>query len=281
MNSRLLLNLLLLVIVGALGLFIFTSQDKIETDIIRLGGPTAESINTITIQRNGLADIYLEKINDVWWMNIPYKVRANNVPINALLEFSQAISHSRFSAENKNLRDYDLQPAKASLALNGVEYLFGNIEHINNRRYILKDNTVHLTTDLFYYRLRTNTEAFISPKLIPDNSQITALTLPELTLNKSAHGEWMVSGKQSGNNISNDAIQTLLDHWQHKQAIQVLPAKINGGEKEIQLIFSDNTNINFLVSASKNNFILIRKDLGLQYQLPVDAEKDLLTLTQP
>ncbi len=281
MNSRLLLNLLLLIIIGALGVFIFTSSDKTETNITRLGGPKAENINTITIQRNGLADIFLEKNNDIWWMSNPYKVRANTVPINALLKFSQTISHSRFSAENKNLRDYDLQPAKASLALNGVEYLFGNIEHINNRRYILKDNTIHLTTDLFYYRLRTNTEAFISPKLIPDNSQITALTLPDLKLNKSAQGEWLVSGKQSTQAFSNDAIQILLDHWHNKQAIQVLPAKINSKEKKVQLVFSDNTKINFLVNKTKNNFILIRKDLGLQYQLPIDAAKDLLTLKQP
>ncbi len=280
MNSRLLLNLFLLLCVVALGTFIFTSPDTTEDKIIRLGGPEADAITTMTIQRNGLGDIFLEKKDDVWWMTNPYKVRANQVPIDALLTFPQTISHSRFSAQGKNLRDYDLQPAKASLALNGQEYLFGNIEHINKRRYILKDNTIHLTTDLFYHRLRTNTEAFISPKLIPDNSQITTLTLPDISLNKSAQGEWLISGKQSMKTISADAIQTLLDHWQHKQAIQVLPAEIKGNEIPIQLVFADNSTINFLLSHSKNNFILIRQDLGLQYQLPKTAANDLLTLNK-
>lgn len=281
MNSRLLLNVFLLICVIALGAFIFYSPEPSTSEVIRLGGPTDKEIKNLTIQRKGLADIYLEKHNNVWWMTNPYKVRANTVPIIALLDLRKAISHSRFSIDNKNLNDYGLQPAKASVALNGVEYLFGNIEHINKRRYILKNKTVHLTTDLFYHRVRTNTETFISPKLIPDNSQITSLTLPDLTLNKSAHGEWLISGANSSEDTSNDAVQILLDHWQNKQAIQVLPAKITGDEQAIQLVFSDNSKIDFLVKTSGNNFILIRKDLGLQYRLPSNAVKDLLTLVQP
>jgi len=281
MNSRLLLNLVLLTGIVALGLFIFTMPDKDESEIARLGGPASDAINNITIQRNGLGDIHLEKKNNVWWMTNPYKVMANDVPINAILELGQAISHSRFSAEGKNLRDYDLLPAKASLSFNGTEYLFGNIDHINKRRYLLKENTIHLTTDLFYHRLRTNIEFFISPKLIPDNSQITSLELPELELNKSTQGEWLVSGKESTKDSSSDAIQALLDHWQNKQAIQVLPAKINGDEKSLQLVFDDNSMITFLISSSENNFILIRQDLGLQYLLPKAAGNDLLTLSKP
>ncbi len=281
MNSRLLLNLFLLICVSALGVFIFSAPDKSKSDIIRIGGPATDKIKNLTIQRNGLADIHLEKNNDIWWMTNPYKVQANDVPIKALLELTQAISHSRFSADGKNLRDYDLLPAKASVALNGTEYLFGNIEHINKRRYILKGNTVHLTTDLFYHRLRTSTEAFVSPKLIPDNSQITALKSPDLELNRSAQGEWLISGKQSTNNSSPDAIQTLLDHWQHKQAIQVQPANVTDGEKSVQLVFANNTSINFLTKKTDNYFILIRKDLGLQYQLPKTAANDLLILSKP
>jgi len=281
MNSRLLVNLLLLICVSILGVFIFYSPDNIDNDIIRLGGPTEKETNNITIQRNGLSDIFLEKKNDIWLMTNPYQVPANTVIINALLRLTKAISHSRFSIENRNLPDYELQPAKASISLNGTEYLFGNIEHINKRRYILKNKTIHLTTDLFYHRLHTNAESLISPSLIPENSQITVLTLPDLKLNKTASDEWLVSGKQSSVNVSNDAIQTLLDHWKNKQAIQVLPAKINGDEKSIQLIFSDNSKIDFLLSTSNKDFILIRKDLGLQYRLPYSAKKDLLTLTQP
>ena len=281
MNTRLLLNISLLFGVIFIGLFIFNSPDKDEADIIRLGGPDISEINNIHIQSDGLADIQLQRIDaDNWKMTVPYQVKANSAPINELLKLTKAISHSRFSAIDKNLRDYDLQPARASLHLNDDEYRFGNIEHINKRRYILKDNTVHLTTDLFYHRLRTNTESFISPQLIPDNVSIDALNLPDLELNKSAQGEWMVSGKSaSDKNSSPDAIQVLLDHWRHKRASQILPIKPNDSSQEISLTLSDNSEIQFKLVKTKSELILIRADLGIQYHLPARAAADLLMLT--
>ncbi|MCK4743466.1 MAG: DUF4340 domain-containing protein [Sulfuriflexus sp.] len=280
MNARLLLNLSLLVGVIAIGVFIANSPDKNEADIIRLGGPDISEIKNIFIQSDGLADIQLQQTTDNnWLMTQPYKVKANSTPINEILKLTKAISHSRFSAVGKNLRDYDLQPARASLHFNDDEYVFGNIEHINKRRYLLKDNTIHLVTDLFYHRLRTNTESFISPQLVPDDVKITSLKLPELELNKSAQGEWMISGnKSSKNNIPTDAIQTLLDHWQHKRAIQILPAKPTDSTKEIFITFSDDSKIRFTLVQSNKELILIRADLGFQYHLPVSAANDLLTL---
>lgn len=280
MSARLLLNLSLLIGVIAVGLFIANSPDESEADTIRLGGPNASDIKYILIQSDGLSDIQLQKTNEQWFMTSPYKVRANDVPINEILKLTNAISHSRFSAAGKNLRDYDLQPARASLHFNDDEYVFGNIEHINKRRYLLKGDTIHLVTDLFYHRLRTNTESFISPQLIPDNVSITALTLPDLVLNKSAQDDWMISGKSaSDKNSSPDAIQILLDHWQHKRAIQILPAKPTDSTKEILITFSDNSEIRFTLVQSNKELILIRADLGFQYHLPVSAANDLLTLT--
>ena len=278
MNARSLLNLFLLVLVVGLGLFIFYAQDKTDDPVIRINGPAIDRIHSITIQRRDLGDFYLEKKDQQWWMTNPYKVLANPVPINSLLDLSQAISHSRFSAKDKNLADYGLSPAKASIAFNGEEYIFGNIEHINKRRYVLKGNTVHLTTDLFYHRLKTNTEAFISPRLIPDKSTITALKLPGLQLEQSAQGQWLISGSDSSQQFSSDAIQTLIDHWHHKQAIQLLPVQNSEKAKTVQLVFADNSVITFLAKITDNYLILIRNDLGLQYKLPAAAADDLLTL---
>jgi len=282
MNSRLLLNLLLLVSIVIIGLFIVNTPDKNEKNIIRLGGPDINEIRNVVIQREGLADIHVNKTDNQWQMSVPYKVAANNTAVNALLELGQAISHSRFASSDKELRDYDLKPAKASLHLNDEEYLFGNIEHINKRRYILKDNTIHLTTDLFYHRLRTNTESFISSKLIPSAANIKALKLPKLMLTRSSQGNWQVDGSEDDDtSISADAVQTLLDHWQHKQAIQVKPAQPLDNAQAVQFIFNDDSTISFQVNKPGNELILLRSDLGLQYHLPANAATDLLNLAKP
>ena len=282
MNPRLLLNLLLLLCIAAVSLFIINSPDDREPNITRLGGPSLTEINNILIQSDGLVDIQLKKTNaERWLMTVPYKVEANPASIDEIIKLTNAISHSRFSAINKNLSDYDLQPAKASLHLNDEEYLFGNIESINKRRYILKDKTIHLTTDLFYHRLRTNAESFIRPQLIPDGTKLIALKSSELNLNKSAKGEWIISeNKSTAEDYSADAIQTLLDHWQHKRAIQILPANPPENSQQVSITLSDNSEINYHLVTTTKESIFIRSDLGLQYHLPVSAADDLLSLTK-
>ena len=282
MNPRLLLNLLLLLSVATIGLFIINSPDDSEPNITRLDGPILTKINNILIQSDGLVDIQLQKTNsEKWFMTLPYKAEANHTLIEEILKLTTAISHSRFSAIDKNLSDYDLQPAKASFHLNETEYLFGSIESINKRRYILRDKTIHLTTDLFYHRLRTNAESFIRPQLIPDGTKLTSLKSEGLSLNQSAQGEWLISGNNSAaENYSADSIQTLLDHWQHKRAVQILPAKPSDSPRLVNIVLSDNTEIQFNSIKTSTEFILVRSDLGLQYHFPISAADDLLTLTK-
>jgi len=282
MNARLVLNLFLLIGIVAAGLFIINSPDKDGADVIKLGDSEKNEIKNILIQSNGLPDIALQKDkNNKWFMTQPYKAQANTLPINEIIKLTGAISHSRFSAVDKNLRAYDLLPAKASIHFNETEYAFGNIEHINKRRYILKNNIVHLTTDLFYHRLRTNAESFIRPQLLPDDVSITRIDTIDFTLNQTAQGEWMVSGKKSfHNNIATDAIQILLDHWQHKRATQILPAKPTDSKQRISIALSDNSEIHFTVVKAPKELILIRSDLGFQYHLPASAADDLLALQQ-
>jgi len=282
MNARLVLNFFLLIGIVSAGLFIINSPDKDGADIIKLGDSETSEIKNILIQSNGLPDIALQKDkNNKWFMTQPYKAQANTLPINEIIKLTGAISHSRFSAVDKNLRAYDLLPAKASVHFNETEYTFGNIEHINKRRYILKNNVVHLTTDLFYHRLRTNAESFIRPQLIPDDVSITRINTADFTLNQSAQGEWMVSGKRSfSDNIATDAIQVLLDHWKNKRAIQILPAKPTDSTQRISIALSDNSEIQFTVIKNTQELVLIRSDLGFQYHLPTGAADDLLTLQQ-
>jgi len=137
-----------------------------------------------------------------------------------------------------------------------------------------------LTTDLFYHRLRTTAESFISPQLIPDGASIAVLTLPDLTLNKSAKGDWMVSGEKSSDiSASTDAIQALLDHWHHKRAVKILPITASDNTKDISITLSDNSEIRFSLVQTDTDLILMRTDLGFQYHLPASAATDLFALS--
>ena len=280
MNTRWLLNLSLLLGVIVLGVFISTSQQDDDAPQPRLGGPVADAVSSIEIKRQGLADISLLKTAaGKWHMQNPYMITANTSAINKLLELPNTISRTLFPAAGHDLATYGLAPEKASLQLNEIRYLFGNIEHINKRRYIMLDNSVHMTTDLFYHQLRTAPEHFINGSLLDDDIDVATFELPGLQLNRSARGDWAISGsKADGRDISADAITRLLQHWQHKQVTQITPAQQLDSNQTARLILADNSVIEFAIVRTENELLLVRKDLRLQYHFPVVQAPDLLEL---
>ena len=281
MNTRWLLNLVLLAGVIALGIFISSTPEKgSDKPATRIGGPDITGINKIAISREGLAYVRLHKNSaGQWRMLEPYAVAANTTAINKLLEFPEAISHARFAADGRDLDSYGLAPEKASLQLNEHRYLFGNIEHINKRRYILLDDTVHLATDLFYHQLRTAPEHFVSGKLVETGLKPTTLELPGLVLNQSAHGDWAASGDKAQTDFSADAITILLEHWRHKQVTLVSPAEPHDSKEMARITFADNSVVEYSIVKTDSELLMVRNDLGLQYHFPVAQAAHLLELS--
>jgi len=281
MNTRWLLNLVLIAAVIALGVFISSSPDKgSDKPVTRIGGTEIVTVNRIAISREDLAYVRLHKTaTGKWRMLEPYTVAANKAAINKLLELPKAISHTRFSADGRDLDSYGLAPEKASLELNEQRYLFGNIEHINKRRYIMLNGTVHLTTDLFYHQLRTAPEHFVSGRLVEENMTITSLELPGLVLNQTAQGDWAASGEQTQRDFSADAITMLLGHWRHKKVTLVDPAEKHDSTQMARVTFSDNSVIEYAIVKTDTELLMVRNDLGLQYHFPVAQAPHLLDLT--
>jgi len=280
MNTRSVLNIVLLVGVVALGVFIsMTPEQDPGKPVSRVGGLDAPAVNRISISREGLAYIRLHKQSDgMWRMLEPYTVAANETAINKLLELPDATSHAQFSAQGRELGSYGLAPEKASLEFNATRYLFGDIEHINKRRYVMHGSTIHLTTDLFYHQLRTAPEHFVSGKLIETGMTITALDLPGLILNQTAQGEWAASGTQTENESSADAITSLLDHWRHKQVTLVEPAAQHSSTDIARITFADNSVVEYAIVKTDTELLLVRDDLNLQYHFPVAQASHLLQL---
>jgi len=280
MNTRSVLNLVLLAGVVALGVFISTTPEKdSDKPVTRLGGIDLPDVNRISISREGLAYIRLHKQSDgKWRMLEPHTIAANEAAINKLLELPGALSHAQFSAQGRNLGDYGLAPEKASLELNGKRYLFGDIEHINKRRYIMLDQAIHLTTDLYYHQLRTAAEHFVSGRLVEPAMSITALEIPGLTLNQTAQGDWAASGQQSKQDYRADAVTSLLNHWQHKQVTLVDVTSPHESSDMARITFADNSVIEYAIIKTATELLMVRNDLGLQYHIPIAQAPQLLEL---
>lgn len=266
MQSRLLLNIALLLLVAALGFFIFTSEDENADNANSLTNIKADSINTITIRHNNRT-INIEKIDAHWQLTEPVSIAANNFRIKTILNLLSTTSYAKYTAVSLDLDKFGLKQVDTSVTFNQHKIDFGIINPINGYRYIMLNNDeVHLIDDHHYPLLSSQIGALIARNLLPADSKINKLVLPEQTLALNTADKWV-----STKDISIDAIIETLDHWRHTEAFGVH----NYYEREylgVIKVYIDNIYepIKFFITDVDPWLILARPDIDLEYHFDLE-----------
>jgi len=265
MRSRLLLNLFLFLVVIGLVLFLSrTTNDVNEQDIV-LTSLDPNSINKIKIIRRDLEEIYFSKQGNQWMIQTPYEIAANNMRINTILKLLQAHSYTQLDSNDVELNRFLLDAPIVSIQFDDTKIDFGDTSPIgkDKLRYVLLNNIVHLINDSLYQQLLTNASFFISPKLIPEESNIKALHLLEHDI-QLVDGIWKIDPNMD---IGTDDIIAVLNAWRNAEAITVRKF-IRGDIKEKITIELDQTQaIEFTVVSPLPNLILARPEFNVQYHI--------------
>jgi hypothetical protein len=281
MNKRILLNLVLLIIVAVLVLVVvFEPGKEPAKQEPNLTSLKKEQVNRIDIKRAGKQDVHFEKSNDVWQMTAPYQLPANEYRIGSILRLVESKSHSQHDIRQLNKADFDLEKPKVVVTFNdGVSIAFGGNEPLKHQRYVLIGNTLHLVSDTVYYHVNGKPTALVSLQLLPKNISIKAIELPDRKIELKA-GRWQVD--KEPNEMASDAVTRLLNEWKLVQALDVTEAQHKPGKQQIKIFTEAQAEpIVFSIVQRKPDFILLRKDKGIEYQLTEDSAERLLQLAKP
>ncbi|MEO5573468.1 MAG: DUF4340 domain-containing protein [Gammaproteobacteria bacterium] len=281
MNSRVLLNLGLLVLAAIAGLVMvyLPGLEKPATPIALTSLKPAQ-VTHILMQRTGQADIRLVKQQQGWFMTAPLTLSANTASVDSLLELAQIESQQQFNARAQDLGKFNVAEPRVRVRLNDEEIAFGGTEPLQQRRYVLVNNTVHLINEVVYDSLLSAPTVWVSSALLPPASQLSSIELPGITLFKQSNGSWKLTPPQ--NNISSDTINSLVDEWTHAQAQQVKPYTTGTAHGKVLLHLQSSKNpISFDIQARTPELILARPDLGVQYHLPAELSDRLLKMPAP
>lgn len=271
MQSRLLVNLGLLLLVVALGYLVFTSNDK-DSDAARvLTNIKAESINTITIRHNNRVT-NIEKTNGHWQITSPVNIAANDFRIGTILNLLSTASYADYAADSLEPGKYKLEPADTSITFNKLQIDFGMINPINNYRYVKVNNRVHLIDDHHYPLLSSQPGTLVARTLLPADSKINKLVLPEQTLALNSKEIW-----RSTKEISADAVVETLNNWRNTEAFGVhdyFERKSLGAIK----VYIDNVYepIQFFITDVDPWLIIARPDIKLEYHFNLELYDSLL-----
>lgn len=283
MNKRNVLNLVLLVGVAVLGLVAWLEPGhKPPPKPPKLTALTPGKVQTIRIVRNKGKAIELKRVGDGWQMQAPIAAPANDWQVQSLLRVAQTQSLGEMSASGLDLAEYGLDKPAARLFLDKLELDFGNNTPIDNRRYVLIGNTVHTIQDVTYYHLIGRYTGFVSPRLLPQHARIEGLELPDIKLTLT-DGKWEPQPKPA--HYSADDVTRMIDAWSYASSLSVNPydvLKVKPGAKpqEVQVRLAGHKEpVVFRIVARTPDLILARPDLGIEYHLPKDQAKDMLTLS--
>ena len=282
MGNRSLLNLALVACAIGLALTIYFKPGLEPANdpqplTRELAATDASEIKIDRLTREPLSFI---KRNERWQLvsgEIP--LAAAEFQIKALLHILQTNTLSSYPAATLDLAELGLQPPQASVVINDFKILFGITESLENRRYLQVDGTVFLVKDQYQHLINADWSNFVERKLLPEGLIITRLQLPGLQLQPGDDKQWQLSPERP--DISADAIQQLLDHWNTATAFYVRRYDNTHSFQAIRVeAGAEDAAVNFLITARSPDLVLARPELGIQYHLSSGMENTLLTLPE-
>jgi len=274
MSRRNLLNLALLLLLAVLvTLALYEPGIEPPPQPSPVSDLTPEQISLITIQRTQQPPITLQKKADGWWLTEP-ALPAREGLVQAILQLAGETSQTHYPLAGLDLAALGLEDPRLCIQLNQQSFCFGSRTPLEQLRYLQHGEQVHLITDTLSHRLTNQPSDYVSLRLLPETSRISAIQLPELFLQQSDQG-WQL--QPSHEELSGDAPQQLVDAWQQARALTVAPYQPQPAEEQINIVLENGETITFDLLHSEPELVLARPALGIQYHL---SEGSLQRLTR-
>jgi len=290
MNNKNLLNLALLLVVAALALIIYQSEEP-GTELDRISNINFDyelaDITSLVIEHNGRRTKLEKNADNQWQITEPVSIAANNFRINSILKLANAPIHNRYPISELDAGKIGLRRSAASssveksserststtiVSFGDTVLRFGIINPATNLRYIQIGETVYTIEDVYYPLLSSHFGTLVSLGLLPEDSTIDKLVLINQTISKDDNGRW-----QSNIDISADAIAATLEGWKTFQAfgIHEYMQRDQLGEVFVYLKGKEKP-ISFQITDTAPWLILARPELGLEYHLDIEAYDKLI-----
>jgi len=271
MKSKLWLNLALLVVVILLStIVIFKPGVETENKLNTLTNLKANDIQHILIQRKHGLDIEFIKQDQYWRMIQPVGMPADNFRLNSLLNLVETSVYSQHNLLQLDSKTYGLDSPRATLILNHkTKIYFGATEALHKRRYLSIEDNLFTTDDLYYYQMAADFSLYLDPALLPPDSKIKQLRLPDFELIRK-EGSWL---RQPMNpQLSVDTDVELIDTWQNAAALKIELVEKSPSLDTNVIIYLENNDKPLLMYYHTDNdhHYLTRFDNSIRYTIPVD-----------
>jgi hypothetical protein len=285
MATRTLLNLVLLLAAFGLALLAWfrPGVQPGETPRPIASGLAPEQVDRITVERLSRDPLAFRKHEGHWFLRVDDReLPAAEFQVSALLRLLDATSTRHYPAASLDLKSLGLEPPRARVAMDDVDFRFGTTEVLNNRRYVRTGDTVYLIDDQYQHLLNADWSNFVSRQILEGRGAITRIELPDMTIAYTEDNHWRIEPEQP--DVGADAVQTFIENWQNATALftrRYEGGQETGGETITVRTRDRDQPLTLRVVSHSPDLVLARPEWGIQYQLPGSEADRLFTLPHP
>lgn len=279
MRARVLLNLALALLVGALALVVWLRPGRPDQPPPEpLTTLTPDAIDHIAITPALGESFALERAHGAWQVVAgDARVLARQYRVDALL--GVAGTPRRAALSEGAAADFGLDPPQARLRLNTTEIAFGDSNPVDYRRYVRVGGTTYLIDDHYFHHLSTTWAGWADLRLVPPGATLESVTTPSYSLTATPAGGYTIS--PANDQISADALALRAQDWTALQAVETHAGRpVPADTTELVLTFrapdaDAPTTLRFALERQAGAVLAHRTDIGLSYEIAA-AEADRL-----
>lgn len=293
MRNRWFLNLALLLFIVVLVLLVRYQPGK-RAETKDMSGPpltqiAADDIQRVRLERPQHEPVVMARDGAEWRLHAPVRARADRFRVDGLLQLAGVRTEGRLPADD--LKKYGLDKPLATVWLNDAEIRFGSMHALQELQYIWFNGEVVLIPAGSARGIGARAEDFFSTALLEKNRKPLAFTLPGFKVALDS-GTWKRTPAVA--ELSGDRVNGFVEEWRYARALSVKRHKAQASLGKVVIDYIDEggddkkppapgkqpatqrLEIDILMRTPE--FILHRKDEGLDYHFPPDTGTRLLQL---
>ena len=286
MKSRWLVNILLLVLVLGIGAFIkFRPQQAVvKQAAYELTSLKLATFTKVSVEFPAKAPVAFEKIDGYWYLEKPYKARADQRLVMRILSLLAAKSAQKFQAAD--LTQFGLDQPKLKLKFDNEEFIFGTFNPVTSEQYVAYQNNVYLLPVNYAENAQSPIEEYLdkSPFKPDEQKRISGFDFSHLEqweetrLNVDlTDGKWTASIAKAKPS-QNDMNEWFDSYWRNISVLRVESytpdRKTTYPSFEVKL--SDGRKVHLDKIQESPELLLGRPDEGMMYHVPPDIGFTLL-----
>ncbi|MCX7627108.1 MAG: DUF4340 domain-containing protein [Methylophilaceae bacterium] len=284
MKSRWLLNLVLLLAVGAIAIFLYLRPKPVEK------GPKAYTLSTldagrisrITVEVPAKRPVRLEKQQGRWRMVEPYQARADETSMERIVALLNATSPIKLPAED--LARFGLDSPALKLRLDDEEFSFGMYQPVSGEQFVAYKGSVYAIAPHFSEEATAQPLELLDKRPFDPDEQIVGFDFSgleqweklRLQVERQPDGKWKVTPEKA--KPDQNALNEWFDAgWRTLRATAVAPFVPDRAPHPYLIVkLKSGKTVRLIKMQESPELLLVREDQQMQYRFPQDTGFEIL-----